>query len=149
MQRYIRIIHTRYFVFKIFLLKLFCLKWIINKQHNIVNYSIIPWKKRSAKCDRIVSTRTRKRTGCIVVSVAVRFGARGLKQLRVHGRLTRGRWPIIAVATVLRAPKRVACALARAAAVDFELGGAPTVEVRSAARGRARTGSPAPFNDHR
>jgi hypothetical protein len=41
----------------------------------------LPWRRRRAKCDRIISSCTRKCTGSIIKSVAIRFRTRALKYL--------------------------------------------------------------------
>lgn len=48
-------------------------------------------RRGGAKRDRIISTRTRKRTGRVVVGVAIRPRTRSLEHLRVDRRPASGR----------------------------------------------------------
>lgn len=92
-----------------------------------------------AKREGIISTGTSKRAGRIIVRITIRPRTSRLEHLRVNRRLTQGRRVIRAATAVLRAPKRLASALAPAAVAHPQLRRALQIQVGHAPGRRAHT----------
>lgn len=101
-----------------------------------------------AECYGVISSSTCKCTCWIVVSVAVRSGARRFKHLRIHRRLTRVGRTIRATTTVLRLPKSLTCALTSRAVPGSQLSRALLIQVSHAPGWQARARPAIGVDDH-
>ncbi|KAJ1398990.1 hypothetical protein SESBI_30633 [Sesbania bispinosa] len=97
----------------------------------------------------IISSRTSKSTGSIIISVAIRGRASCFEHFRVHRRPTCRRRAIRAAAAVFRATKGFTRALARASVPCFQLRRALQAEIRSAPGRSAETRPATSFHDNR